>query len=69
MTVRTRSTRSSISDSDLICHFCPDPAPHSPYRALMPETPGGRWVICSPGCKAKPTGTRVVMASNWKGKK
>lgn len=68
MTVRSRSTRTSISDAELICHFCPDPAPNSPYRALMSDIPGGRWVICSPGCKSKPAGTVVVMASNWRKK-
>lgn len=65
--LRTRN-RASISDADLICHFCHDLIPHSPYRALMPETPGGRWTICSPGCKSKPPGTTVVMASNWRKK-
>lgn len=61
-----RRSRTSISDADLICHFCDADAPNTPYRAEMKETIGGRWTICNPGCPQKPPGTRVVMSSSWK---
>lgn len=72
MTSLRSNHKSGIDPADYICHFCRKDAPNTPYRVEMngEDGPaGGRWSICNPGCTSKPPGRRIVMESNWKGKR
>lgn len=50
--------------TQIFCHWCKDLIPNSPYRSPIIGTPGGRWVVCGPDCKEKPSDALVFPA--WK---
>lgn len=56
--------RARFSDADIICYWCHEPAPNSPYRSPVPDVVGGRLVVCGPDCPEKPEG--AVVFTDWK---
>lgn len=56
--------RSGFLASDLLCHWCMEAAPDTPYRSPIKDIPGGRWVVCGPDCPDRPEG--VLVLTDWK---
>lgn len=57
--------RPTIPGKELLCHFCHQGAPDTPYRVIDLTLPGARWLICSPDCKQRPEGSLIVMSEEW----
>ena len=53
----------SFVSTDIICYWCKQPAPDTPYRSPIPQVVGARYVVCGPRCPDTPAGAVVI--TDW----
>lgn len=60
----TAIRKASFNDADVVCWWCKQSCPNTPYRSPVPNIAGARFVVCGPLCPSKPADAAVI--TDWK---